>query len=199
MMEQVMQKIAEIVEASTTEFTAQCYELYQFPPLGALVKTVEGTVEIYGITCNATTSGIEPGRRPVARGKNETTEEGVYSSNPQLTKLLRSEFNALVVGYRQEDKMYHYLPPNPARIHSFVFVCSPEEIRDFSRSFAFLNVLLNTRMPIPIEEVTGSALSQFSQAHEDSRGFLVAAGRELAVILGDDFNRLRIILDRFKR
>jgi hypothetical protein len=194
-----MQKIAEVIESSTTEFTAQCYELYRFPPLGALVKTVDGTVDMYGIACNAMTSGIEPGRRPVARGKDEANEEGVYQTSPQLVKLLRSEFIALVVGYRKKDKLFHYLPPDPARIHGFVYPCSPEETKEFSMSFAFLNILLNTRLPIPIEEVTGAALRQMSAAHDDPHHFLVAAGKELAVMLGSDYNRLRIILDRFKR
>ena len=192
-----MQKIAEVIEAGTEEFTAQCYELYRFPPLGALVKTVDGAVEIFGIASNAMTSGIEPGRRPVARGKDETNEEGVYQTNPQLAKLLRSEFSALVVGYRQSDRFYHYLPPGPARIHGFVYPCSPEEVKEFSMSFAFLNILLNTRLPIPIEEVAGATLRQMSQAHEDSHLFLVAAGKELAVMLGNDYNRLRVILNRF--
>jgi hypothetical protein len=191
-----MQKIAEVIEASTTEFTAQCYELYGFPPLGALVKTVDGEIELYGITCEATTSGIEPGRRPIARGKDEESQEGVYQSNPQLVKLLRSEFKVMVVGYRDGEGWHHYLPPAPARIHGFVFPCSLEEVKDFSQSLAFLNILINTRLPIPVEEVAGAALSRMSKAHEDPRRFLVAAGKELAVALGGDYSRLRVILNR---
>src|SRR5512136_1745692 len=85
-------KIAEIIEASTAQYTAQSYELYEIPPLGSLVKTGD----IYGIVCFAGTSGIEPGRKPVARGKDEASEEAVYQSSPQLLKLLRSEFTASV-------------------------------------------------------------------------------------------------------
>ncbi len=70
------QKIAEVIEASIVEFTAQCYELYEVPPLGALVKTGD----IYGIVANAETTGMEPGRKPIARGKDEATEEAVYNS-----------------------------------------------------------------------------------------------------------------------
>jgi hypothetical protein len=33
------QRVGEIIEACTTDFTAQCYELYKSPPLGSLVKT----------------------------------------------------------------------------------------------------------------------------------------------------------------
>ena len=73
-------RIAEVIEASTAQFTAQCYELYELPPLGSLVKTGD----IYGIVCHAETAGLEPGRRPIARGKDEASEEAVYQSSPQL-------------------------------------------------------------------------------------------------------------------
>lgn len=193
-----MEKIAEIVEAGTTEFCAQCYELYCLPELGALVRTVAGAYDLYGIVYNATTAGIEPGRRPIARGKNETSEEDIYRSNPQLYSLLRTEFNALVVGHREDRSIRHYLPPTPAHIHSFVYPCSSEEVREFSQSLGFLNVLLTTRLPIPLEEVAGAALRRMSTAHDDPRQFLVAAGKEISIALGNDFNRLRVVLEKIR-
>jgi hypothetical protein len=193
-----MQRIAEVIEASTTEFVAQCYELYQLPPLGSLVKTIDMPVELYGIVYNATTASIEPGRRPIARGKDEKDEAAIYQSNPQLLKLLRSEFTALVVGHRLGDKLYHYLPPAPARIHGFVYLCPTEEIREFSQSLAFLNILLGSSLPVSVEELTGASLRQMSQAYDDKQAFLLAAGKELAVMLSRDFNRLKAILGRIR-
>ena len=189
-------RVGEVIEATTTDFVAECYELYQSPPLGSLVKTTDSPVELYGIVYHATTTSIEPGRRPIARGKDEATEEEVYRSSPQLTKLLRSEFSALVVGHRQDDKLHHYLPPKPARIHGFVYLCPPDEVREFSQSFDFVNILLNTRLPVAVEEVVAASLRQMSQVYEDRQAFLVAAGKELALLLGGDFSRLRAILGR---
>jgi hypothetical protein len=191
-----LDKIAEVIEASTTEFVAQCYELYGLPPLGALVKTGDAATESYGVVYNATTSSVEPGRRPIARGKDEPSEQTIYSSNPQLAKLLRSEFDAVIVGHRQADVVYHHLPSAPAHIHGFVHLCPPEEVKAFSQSLAFLNMLLNARLQVSMEEVTGAALRHMSQAHEDPRRFLVAAGKELAVLLGNDYSRLRTTLAR---
>jgi hypothetical protein len=191
-----MERVGEVIEASTTDFTAECYELYQSPPLGSLVKTADVPVELYGIVSYATTTSLEPGRRPIARGRDEASEEEVYRSSPQLTKLLRSEFSAVVVGHRQDDKLYHYLPPKPARIHGFVYLCPPDEVREFSQSFGFLEILVNSRLPVSVEEVIAAALRQMSQAHDDGRAFLVAAGKELAVLLGSDFGRLKAILGR---
>ena len=193
-----MQRVGEVIETSTTDFMAQCYELYQLPPLGSLVKTRDLPVELYGIVYNATTTSLEPGRRPIARGRDEASEEEIYRSSPQLLKLLKSEFSALVVGHRQCDKLYHYLPPKPARIHSFVFLCSPEEVKEFSQSFDFLNMLINTHLPVSTDELVAACLRQMSQAYEDRHAFLIAVGKELAILLGSDFNQLKAILGRIK-
>ena len=82
-------KIGEIVESGSTEFTAECYELNDNTFTGSLVKVTAPAVEIFGIVCQSGTASIEPGRRPVARGKDETSEEAVYQSSPQLMKLLQ--------------------------------------------------------------------------------------------------------------
>lgn len=194
-----MERVGEVVEASTTDFVAQCYELYQSPPLGSLVKTGDSGGELYGVVYNAATTSLEPGRRPIARGKDEASEEEIYRSNPQLLKLLRSEFNALVVGHRQGDKLHHYLSPQPARIHGFVYLCPPEEVKEFSQSFDFLNILISSHLTVPVDEIVSACLRQMSQAHEDRRAFLVAAGKELAVLLSGDFNQFKAILGRIKQ
>ena len=200
-------RAGEIIEASTTEFAAQCYELYQSPPLGSLVKTTDMNVELYGVVYQATTAGLDPGRRPIARGKDEASEEAIYRASPQLGKLLRTEFNVLVTGHKcfdsaqhkREGKLFRYLPPKPARIHSFVYQCSPDEIREFGQSFDFLNLLLNTRLPVLAEELVAASLRQISALQPDPHAYMVAAGKELAVFLSNDFNRLKAVLGRIKQ
>jgi hypothetical protein len=187
-------RVGEIIEASTTQFTSQCYELYETPPFGSLVRTGD----IYGIVCHAATTSLEPGRKPIARGKDETSEEDVYRSSPQLTRLLRSEFGAVVVGHKDGDRLCHYLPPSTARIHAFVYLCQPEEVREFSRQFGFLNILINASLLVPADELIAAALRQMSRAHEDSRVFLVSAGKELATLLSQDFSQLKSVLGRLK-
>ncbi|MBI4296842.1 MAG: hypothetical protein HY667_06970 [Chloroflexi bacterium] len=192
-------KVGEVIEASTTGFIAECYELYQSPPLGSLVKTADSDTELYAVVCGATTASLEPGRRPIARGRGEVSEEEIYHANPQLTKLLRSEFSALVVGHKENGKIHHYLPPKPARIHHFIYQCSPEEVKNFSRSFAFLNILLGAHQPVSAEELVAACLRQMGQVQDDPHAFLVASGKELAVLLNGDFNRLKAILERIKQ
>ncbi len=197
-------RVGEVIEACTKDFYVQCYELYRLPPLGSLVKTrgekqPESSMDIYGVVYNARTSSIDPGRRPIARGKDELNEDEIYRSSPQLLKLLRSEFNVLVIGYCQDNRVFQYLPPLPARIHSFVHLCTAEEIKQFSRTYDFLNILLNTRMDIPAAELISACLRQMGQVYGAERhAFLVSAGKELAALLCDDYTQLKAILKGMK-
>jgi hypothetical protein len=186
-------KVAEVIEAETTRFSAQCYELYEIPPLGSLVRTGD----IYGIVAGAATTGLEPGRKPVARGKNEASEAAVYESSPQLARLLRSEFVALAVGHKEGEKLRQYLPPHPARVHGFVYLCQPDEVKEFSGSLGFLSILVNAG-PSPADELISASLRQMSRAYDDPYPFLIAAGKELAVLLSSQYDRLRVLLGRLR-
>ena len=190
-------KIGEVIEASTGQFVAECYELHSPPPLGSMVKTSDGNVQIYGVVCNAATESVDPGRRPIARGKEEATEEGIYRQNPQLSKLLRTTFDILVIGHGQGDELHHYLPPRPPRVHSFVYVCEEDEVRRFTQSLDFLPILLATRA-VAVDEIVSACLRQVSCAHDNKRAFLIKAGKELAVLLSGDLNRLNAILRRIR-
>jgi len=187
-------RIGEVMEASTDQFVAQCYRLYEAPPLGALVRT-GGDTPIYAVVGNIATRSIDPSRRPIARGEEEETEEGVYQSHPQLTRLLRTEFQAIVVGFREGDALRHYLPPLPPRIHAFVYECAPQEVADFTRSLDFLPLLLDSRLPSQ-DQVLSAFLSRASSAHPEPGEFLVRAGKELALLLGGQLQRLNAILRR---
>jgi len=191
-------RVGEIIEASSTGFTAESYELYRLPPLGSLVKTGDGETGLYGIVHHATTGSLEPGRRPLARGKDEASEEDVYRTSPQLLKLLKSEFSVVVVGHRQAERLNHYLPPCPARIHGFVYRCGDGEIKEFGQGYGFLNILVSAQLPVSTEELVAAALRQMSRAQEDPRAFLVGAGKELAVLLGGQFHQLKAILGRLQ-
>ena len=196
------QRIGEVIEACSRDFVGQCYELYQTPSLGRLVRTrcdTDPDTNLYGVVYNVLTNGMDPTRRPVARGKDETDEDEIYRASPQLMKLLKSEFHVLVIGCQKEDQIFQHLPPVPARIHGFVYLCTPEEVKQFSRSFDFLNILLKTHLDIPTEELVGAVLRQMSEVYGLERHvFLVSAGKELANLLSTDYSQLRIILKGLK-
>jgi hypothetical protein len=116
-----------------------------------------------------------------------------------LLKLLRSEFDVAVIGFKKDQKVIQYLPPQPARIHGFVYLCSDEEVKTFSGSFDFLNILLKSRLELPVEEIISASLRQMSRVYgAQKHPFLVSAGKELASLLSRDYGQLKAILKGLK-
>lgn len=192
-------KLGEVVEADSASFVAQSYELYQSPALGSLVRTSCQDVDIYAVVHLATTAAAEPGRRPLARGRDAEAEADIYRDNPQLARLLLTHFSALVVGHSEQGHVHQYLPPQPARVHGFVWGCTAEEAARFGQSLDFLHLLLQAKVEGSVEELVAACLRHMAPAQPDSRRFLVDAGRELARLLGGDFARLNVILRRIRQ
>ena len=186
--------VGEVVEASTTRFLAQSHRLYESPPLGALVKCGRDDTT-YGIVGEVVTQSLDPGRRPVAVGENEDTEEAVYERNPQLSRLLSTEFRVVSVGFRSAGAIRRYLAPLPPRIHAFVYRCDDEEVREFSGSLDFLSILLASPFG-SADDVTASFLRNASLSHAAPDAFLVNAGKELTTLLSGQLQRLNGLLRR---
>ena len=186
-------RIAEVVEAASHRFVAQCYQLYQAPPLGALVWT--GSPHIYAVVCGIATEALDPGRRILARGESEESEEDIYRANPQLSRLLSTRFEALIVGDEDGDTLVHRLPPLPPRVHAFVYSCGAEETLRFAHSLDFLHTLVTSGLG-NADEVVGACVRQVASLHSDPQTFLVQAGKHLARELSGDTSRLNAILRR---
>ena len=203
-------RIGEVIESASRQFAAQCYRLYEAPPLGAIVRTggshlPEGSREgtstepfTYAVVYDVSTQALDPGRPVIARGEEESTEADVYRSNPQLARLLCTRFEALILGHGDGDGFNHYLPPLPPRIHAFVYSCPSKEVTRFSRSLDFLPLMVNS---VPggqgvTDEVIAACLRRASSDMEDGTAFLVRAGKSLSVQLLGDLPRLNSILRR---
>lgn len=187
-------RVGEVVEATTTEFVAQCYELYTAPALGSLVRCGEDGA-IYGIVHEIATRSIDSGRRPIARGRDEDDADAIYQANPQLSRLLSTEFRALSVGHVEGGALRRWLAPLPPRIHSFVYACSDDALREFSAELDFVSILLSAPI-IAADDVLAAFLKMAGEAHPDPGAFLVNAGRRLTPLLGGQMQRLDGILRR---
>jgi hypothetical protein len=187
------QRVGEVIQADSSSFVAQCYQLYGAPPVGSFVRT--GSSPVYGVVCQVRTEPLDPTRPVLARGLEAESEEEVYRNNPQISRLLTSRFEVLVVGHQLEETNYYHLPPLPPRVHSFVYTCYADEVARFTSGLDFLHLLVSSTISFS-DQVTGACLQQASAAHTHGRAFLLAAGRVLAADLSGDLPRLNAILRR---
>lgn len=153
---------------------------------------------IYGVTASARTGSVDAGRRPIARGRDEASEDDLYHNNPELPELLRTEFTAVVIGFRQGGAVRQYLPPRPPHMHSFVFACSPAEVREFGARLDFLATLIAAGQRGSTDELTAACLRHMGAALGGDRAYLVRAGKELATLLAGEVSRLNGILLRMR-
>jgi hypothetical protein len=192
------EKFAEVIESNSAGFVAQCYKLEQSPPLGALVKYHDGEKEIYGIVYSIETHSMEQGRRVAVRGEGVDTKDDIYKDSPQLMKLLATDFRVIVIGYKDSTGVHYYLPQDPVPIHGFIYHCQSEEYTQFTGSFHFLGLLVDSRLPVSIDEVIAAFLRHASHYQTDSTAFLICAGKELAWFLSGDTKRLTSILRKLQ-
>ncbi|SVB55297.1 uncharacterized protein METZ01_LOCUS208151 [marine metagenome] len=191
MAEQGQPHVGEVIESNTIEFTAESRVLHGAPPFGAYVK-IDSYPIIYAIVYSVATQSMEPNRRPTAYGK---TEDELRLEQPQIFELLRTEFTSLIIGYKDDTGIYQCLPPQPPKIHSFVHFCSAEEIASFTDRSHYLRPIFN-QTRVPSDELTIAAIRNAYLARGENGHYLVRAGKEVARLLKDDYERLHSILER---
>jgi len=202
--------IAEVIETSTTEFLAQCLDseelaLSTMPPFGSWVKSLEeeGGNLVYGVVYFASTSPIDSVHRARALG---LSLQELREQQPQIFAMLKTEFRAAIAGFQPYQTseqtpafgtgtVYQHLPPRPPQLHQAVYACEPEEVVQFTEKLDFLRSLLQMSA-VPVDALIAATLREIYQLRKADREWLVQAGRTLGVLLKDDYDRLRAILNQ---
>jgi hypothetical protein len=190
--------VGEVISASTTELTAGCYDLGKAPDFGSIVavSTRDQNTRIFAIVADIQTGSREPGGRAIVRGRAGSYDDQIYEDNPDLAELLQTEFSALVIGFQSGETIYQYLPPQPAPIHYSVFECEAPEMKFFTDNLDYLRTILAAKQ-FPSEEMLAANIRLAHESREEDPDFLVRAGREVAKLLPEDYDRLNAILKRF--
>jgi len=202
--------IAEVIETSTTEFLAQCLdsEVLSFstmPPFGSWVKAMEeeGGNLVFAVVYFASTSPVDSVHRARALG---LSLDELREQQPQIFAMLKTEFRAAIAGFQpykvidnrtelEAGVIYQHLPPRPPQLHQAVFACTPDEVIQFTEKLDFLRSLLQMTA-VPVDALIAATLREIYQLRQADRAWLVQAGRTLGVLLKDDYDRLRAILNQ---
>lgn len=189
------QRIGEIVETNSTGFVAVSKTLHQPPALGSLVKVQLGGEDYaYGVVSFGTTTSPDPGRRAVPRASNEVYDEAVYDEQPQLTRVLHTEFTVVLVGCIEVGGICQHLPPRPPRLHYDVHECTPGEVRNFSERLVYFRLLLNAQGEAPAEQLLAAHIRQVYSARDRDAAWLERAAREVTSLLKGDYDQMMTVL-----
>lgn len=179
-----MNHIGEIIETNTLKFVCQSVSLDESPDFGSFVKAKSNNAMIYGIVYNVETTSEDQTRKPVALG---LTEEELKKQQPQIFELMHTYFEVQTIGYKLE-KYKGIIPPKPAKIHSFTFLCDKNDLIDISQDLNFIKYILNGQTGIE-DELIASAIRNLSQIVDDRELYLIRFGKELMRLLKNDFDK----------
>ena len=203
--------LGEVIEATNTEFVAESKDLHappafgdfvRIPPPGAAAdvsdpfappRPPDGT--IYGLVMEARTVSREPNRRAASFG---LSDEDLRRHQPQIWELLVTDFVGLLIGYAEGGEIRSNLPPRPPRLHAFVEKCPADEVCALTRGFAYLRTIASAPGCRSCDELMAASLREAHRCSGKDTEFLVRAGRELAVLLRDDYERLAAILRKLQ-
>ena len=189
---------AEILESRTTGWIAQCRELHCAPPFGSWVRAPEDERRevIYGVVSKIETAPFDLNRRPAALW---TSEDEMSQKHPQIGKLLRTTFEVQCIGWSESQanqcEIYQSLPPQPPRLHSFVLRCDDADVRRFTQKHDWIRLLLGGATENADELIIAVARNAI-KARNSNIEYSIALGKTLALLLQDDYLRLRAILGR---
>ncbi len=187
-------RIGEIVETCSVSFTAQS-DLHQPPPLGSLVKIeMDPDTNLYAVVSFAQTAGLEPGRPAIRRGTDDVYDSAIYEEHPELRRTLRTVFQGALVGWRDKNRLYQHLPPQPPPLHYSVRECDASEVKLFSDRLYYLRLLLSATVDLPASLLVTAHVNQTYQVRGEDQLWLGGVARELATLLKQDNEILMSIL-----
>ena len=191
-------EIGRLLRAGTTGFIAGCsVSQFEAPAFGALVRAPLGNgYQVYGLIydIHIDDDGLV---RQLVTAENVSTE--VMRDNRER-RIVPVEMSVLSVGYEQDGKIFHLLPPRPPLSLDVIYLCDDKELERFTSSgkFGYFRHILRAK-DAPIGEILAAHIQQAGAAHGrlaqgNAAGWKEAATQELITLLRDDYPTLMSVL-----
>jgi len=194
-------EIGRLLRAGTTGFIAGCsVSQFEAPAFGALVRAPLGNgYQVYGLIydIHIDDDGLV---RQLVTAENVSAE--VMRDNRER-RIVPVEMSVLSVGYEQDGKIFHLLPPRPPLSLDVIYLCDDKELARFTSAgkFGYFRHILRAK-DAPIGEILAAHVQQAGAAHKESgkpglsnaEGWKEEATQELITLLRDDYPTLMSVL-----
>jgi len=184
-------EIGRLLRAGTTGFIAGCsVSQFEAPAFGALVRAPLGNgYQVYGLIydIHIDDDGLV---RQLVTAENVSAE--VMKDNRER-RIVPVEMSVLSVGYEQDGKIFHLLPPRPPLSLDVIYLCDDKELARFTSTgkFGYFRHILRAK-DAPIGEILAAHLQQAGAAQNPK--WKEKATQELITLLRDDYPTLMSVL-----
>lgn len=185
-------QIGHLLHSSTSQFVAGCsVSQLEAPAFGALVRApLDQDYSVYGLIYDIHIDDDGLVRQLVTAG-NISSE--VMHDNRER-RIVPVEMSVLTVGYEQDGKISHLLPPRPPLSLDVIYLCSAAELTRFTSAgrFGYFRHILQAK-DIPIGEVLAAHILDVKRKTKNE-GWVESASQELITLLRDDYPTLMSVL-----
>ena len=188
-------EIGRLLRAGTTGFVVGCrVAQIDAPSFGALVRVaLDGDYQVYGLIHDIHIDDDGLVRQLVTA---DGVEEAIIADN-RINRNVPLELSVLTVGYRLDGKISHLLPPRPPLSLDVIYLCTPDEVRQFTSSgrFGYFRHLLRAT-DLPMGELLAAHIQQAGAIHMEVGNAMWKndATQELITLLRDDYAMLMTVL-----
>lgn len=183
----------EVIQADSRALVAESHRLYHAPAFGSFVRVAcEGSGRNYYAVVTGVSTGAFDGNRLVQAHR---LPPGVLEERkPHLPSLLRTQFEARIVGWGEGETRIPGTPPAPPRLHCWIYPAQPDEIRAVTGEPTFLRPLVDQQSG-PLEDLLVAAI-RAARAAWDGSAPVIAWGKYLARLLRGQYVVLDSVLRR---
>lgn len=187
-------EIGRLLRAGTTGFIAGCrVNQLDAPAFGALIRApLSDSYQVYGLIhdIHIDDDGLV---RQLVTSNNISAD--VMRDNRE-NRIVPVEMSVLAVGYEQNGRIHHLLPPRPPLSLDMIYLCDDNDLIRFTSAgrFGYFRHILGAK-EIPIGEVLAAHVRQAGTAHGASGdAWKEKATQELISLLRDDYPTLMSVL-----
>ncbi len=184
-------EIGRLLRSGTTGFVVGCkVNQLNAPGFGAMVRVpLEAQYQVYGVIYDIHIEDDGLVRQLITA---QDVPEEVLRDNRE-NRNVPVEIGVLALGYEQERRIFHLLPPRPPLSLDAIFLCNPGEVAHFTSAgrFGYFRHMLRDRDK-PVEELLAAHLYQARAAQVDAGNedwYQMAVG-ELITLMRDDYQGL---------
>ena len=184
-------EIGRLLRAGTTGFIAGCsVSQFETPAFGGLVRAPLGAgYQVYGLIydIHIDDDGLV---RQLVTADNISAE--VMRDNRER-RIVPVEMSVLAVGYEQDGKIFHLLPPRPPLSLDVIYLCDDKDLARFTSAgrFGYFRHILRAK-DVPIGEILAAHIQQAGAAQNPQ--WKESATQELITLLRDDYPTLMSVL-----
>jgi hypothetical protein len=188
-------EIGRILRASNSGLVVGCrVSQVETPSFGALVRIPQTSgFQIYGLIYDIHIDDDGLVRQLITA---EGVDDNIIADN-RVNRNVPLEMSVMAVGYQQDGRIFHLLPPRPPLSLDVIYLCAPEEVRLFTSAgrFGYFRHVLRAA-DLPVGELLAAHLRQAGeiQAAAGDADWANRATQELIILLRDDYPSLMSVL-----